>query len=41
MRDRIFDALRKTPDDPRAVFERFKNGLEDEETAPVTVGAEK
>ncbi len=31
MRDRIFDALQKTPDDPRAVFERFKNGLEMEE----------
>lgn len=30
MRDRIFDALQKTPDDPRAVFERFKNGLESE-----------
>ena len=29
MRDRIFDALQKTPDDPRAVFEQFKNGLVD------------
>ena len=27
MRDRIFDALRQTPDDPRGVFERFKNGF--------------
>ena len=30
MRDRIFDALKRTPDDPRGVFERFKNGLEEE-----------
>ena len=29
MRDRIFDALKKTPDDPRAVFEQFKNGAVD------------
>lgn len=26
MRDRIFDALQRTPDDPRAVFEQFKSG---------------
>ena len=32
MRDRIFDALKQTPEDPRGVFERFKNGLEE---APV------
>lgn len=24
MRDKIFDALRETPEDPRGVFERFK-----------------
>lgn len=24
MRDRIFEALKQTPDDPRSVFERFK-----------------
>ena len=41
MRDRIFDALRKTPDDPRGVFERFKNGVEDELAQPVAVGSEK
>lgn len=29
MRDRIFEALKQTPDDPRGVFERFKNGIED------------
>lgn len=29
MRDRIFEALKQTPDDPRGVFERFKNGLEE------------
>ena len=33
MRDRIFDALQKTPDDPRAVFEQFKNGLAEPETS--------
>ena len=32
MRDRIFDALKKTPDDPRAVFEQFKNGIADTPT---------
>ena len=26
MRDRIFDALKRTPEDPRGVFESFKNG---------------
>ena len=30
MRDRIFDALKLTPEDPRGVFERFKNGTEAE-----------
>ncbi len=30
MRDRIYAALRKHPDEPREVFERFKNGIEDE-----------
>lgn len=28
MRDRIFDALRETPEDPRGVFERFKAATE-------------
>ena len=28
MRDRIFEALRQSPEDPRGVFERFKNGQE-------------
>lgn len=37
MRDRIFDALRQTPDDPRGVFERFKNGVEESEATAVTV----
>ena len=40
MRDRIFDALKRTPEDPRGVFERFKNGLE-EEAAPQTATAGK
>lgn len=35
MRDRIFDALRQTPDDPRGVFERFKNGIEEPVTEQV------
>ena len=31
MRDRIFDELKRTPEDPRGVFERFKNGIDSEE----------
>lgn len=27
MRDRIFSELQRHPEDPRAVFEQFKNGL--------------
>ena len=39
MRDRIFDALKSTPEDPRSVFERFKNGAESEmESIPATTG---
>ena len=38
MRDRIFEALQQTPEDPRGVFERFKNGLEE---APAEVSTEK
>ena len=30
MRDRIYDALKQKPDDPRAVFERFKHSPESE-----------
>lgn len=30
MRDRIFEALHQTPDNPRGVFERFKNGVEEQ-----------
>ena len=42
MRDRIFDALQKTPDDPRAVFEQFKNGLMEADTpSPATAKAHK
>ena len=41
MRDRIFDALQKTPDDPRAVFEQFKNGLADSSAEPATAKAGK
>ena len=33
MRDRIFEALQKSPDDPRSVFEQFKNGIVDAPTA--------
>ena len=33
MRDRIFNALKESPEDPRAVFERFKSGIETPETA--------
>lgn len=41
MRDQIYDALRKTPDDPRAVFERFKNGGEEESAMPATAAVSK
>lgn len=42
MRDRIFSALQQSPDDPRAVFERFKNGLDETPAvAPATVPATK
>ena len=27
MRERIYAALKETPDDPRGVFERFQNGI--------------
>lgn len=38
MRDRIFSALQQSPDDPRAVFERFKNGLDESpDVAPATI----
>ena len=30
MRDRIYDALKQNPDDPRAVFEQFKHSPESE-----------
>ena len=40
MRDRIFEALQKSPDDPRAVFEQFKNGLADT-AEPATAKASK
>ena len=37
MRDRIFAALQQSPDDPRAVFEKFKNGVQEEvAVAPAT-----
>lgn len=39
MRDRIFDALRETPEDPRGVFERFKNS-ETPEAATLAAKAE-
>ena len=39
MRDRIFDALQKSPDDPRAVFEQFKNGLADAPAQQATAKA--
>lgn len=34
MRDRIFEALRQHPDDPRHVFEAFKNGEAETATQP-------
>ncbi len=30
MRDQIYAELQKHPDDPRGVFEQFKNGLSDD-----------
>jgi len=32
MRENIYHALQKSPEDPRAVFEQFKNGLVVEST---------
>lgn len=39
MRDRIFSELQRHPEDPRAVFEQFKNGLA--EAAEMTADAVK
>ncbi len=33
MRDQIYSALQKNPEDPRAVFEQFKHGVEEQSSA--------
>ncbi len=32
MRDKIYTALQQQPEDPRGVFEQFKNGMADDAT---------